>query len=1021
MSKTQIPEMYRFLLLRSKRISLLQILVLAVICAFGVRSLLNLKTEYTMKQFLPKTHPLLEADLKVRGRFQLEEREPFFALITLPEGTWFDVERIRQLRSITEEMGTEEGVQSALSLATIEGASSAKTGLSIGNLLEQTAPDLWANRILKDPILTPQLISPDAKTVVLAVSTLEISAKRAEELQAITRAKLKAKFPGYDVKMGGVPVFQSEMNSILTRELKNFLLLSVLASLFTLVFFFRSLSSIIVPLILLVASNIMSLAWMAWAGISFTVLTTTLPVLVAITVVSMAAHTMLRYSSDWELAKRSQENPNPLIVLLRSYRGLLMPNFLTAVTTSVGFLAIAFTDIPLIRQYGLTVGVSIFICWFVVIVTLLPLLVLFPLPKVRHWTESRARWALIVTNYRKEVLFGTSIVAAAFLWQGRELNWSARLFDDLPKNHEARTTTEFVDQSLGGMVPFFLVMEKNEENYWNDPKALSVLSSLAQSWRKDPRVGSVVGPQDFLSVAGSVQGKGMPVTRQEAAEYNFLYAFSEKNPLKQFLSPDGKAARVNIRFHDIPGDQMELAMGQFIREAQLQYPDWTITSGGMATTVHRLNNELSRELIYGFWQALLVIGVVLLLAFRSLRWTLVSMLPNLLPPMILLGALNLGGVSVKPGIALIFSIALGISFDNTVYLLGRLKLNRDRSPTRRVSVVKAWYQEGNLCLFSSLALSAGFLVFLTSFFALNQQFGIYMLISVVGGLVGDLFFLPALVAAFPRLIEPLTIDMKEKSMRKNVAAGLVLAVMITPAVSLAAPMDPNNAKALLDQVQKNVNSNDEVASLKMTITEADGSQKDRGLEIRRKGKEDKQKVLVRMQLPADLKGTALLSVNKGKESDQWLYLPSSKQTRRILSSKRNSSFMDSELSFEDMGASSDAQFSNKVLRQETWNGRKYSVIESMPKGDCSYGKIHIWVDLGTYLVGKMEYFDKGQKPLKTSVFTAYKQFDKGVWRAQKIQVANLQTKRGTVLELSDLKINKNLDDGEFTESALTDD
>ena len=128
--------------------------------------------------------------------------------------------------------------------------------------------------------------------------------------------------------------------------------------------------------------------------------------------------------------------------------------------------------------------------------------------------------------------------------------------------------------------------------------------------------------------------------------------------------------------------------------------------------------------------------------------------------------------------------------------------------------------------------------------------------------------------------------------------------------------------------------------------------------------------------------------------------------------------MDSELSYEDMGTSSDANYESKVLSKKQDGGRDFTLIENTPKGESTYGKTVIWVDEKTSLVGKIEYFDKSGKPLKVSTFSGYKKYD-NVWRAQKIQVSNLQNKRGTVLELSGLKLNKGLDDGEFTESALT--
>lgn len=1000
----------------AKRFALLALVLFMALGAAAALSLSKLRTEYSMRQFLPTAHPLLLADDKVKARFQLSELEPFFALVSIEKGHWLDSGRIEKLKSVTESLKDQDGVNRAVSLANVEGASNTKDGLTVGKLLELTPEYQWKKRVMEDPMLSPNLITADGKTALVLVGVNDISTEKSQAIQKETRKRLQEAFPDSKVHLGGIPAVQVEMGAVLGEELKNFLGLSVLASIVTLLLFFRSVSSVIVPMILMVLANMISLAWMVWTGVSFTVLSTTLPVLVSITVVSMCAHTMLRYASDWELAKRSQPNPNPIRVLFHSYRGLLLANFLTAVSTSIGFFAIALANIPLVRQYGLTVGASIFVCWFVVIGALLPLLILFPVPEVRKWTEQRARWALWITVYKKEILVAVAVVACVFFYKGKNLNWSARLFDDLPAQHEARATTTLVDEKMGGMIPLDLIIENAEENAWNDPDALAKLDSLAVKWRKDPRVGSVSGASDLLRAAGRVQGKDLPKSRQEAAEYGFLYGFSGANPLKSFVTADGRATRLYIRLRDIPADQMKAAVTEFEVEAQNLFPGWKVNAAGMATTVHELNNELSEELIYGFWQALALIGLFLLVCFRSLRWTLVSILPNLLPAVILLGALNFCGTPIKPGIALIFSIALGISFDNTVYLLGRLKLLKDR--TGKISVEKAWYQEGNLCLFSSMALSAGFMVFLASYFSLNQQFGAYMLVSIVAGLVGDLILLPAMLAAFPWMVK----DKKSKEEKfmpdKAVAAGIALTLFVSGTL-YAATSEPTSAKAILDKVEKNVNSQDEVATVKMTITEPDGTKKDRALEIRRKGQEDKQKVLVKMQSPADLKGTSLLSVSKGKSSDQWLYLPSSKQTRRILSSNKSSNFMDSELSYEDMGTSSDAKFESKILKTESEGGHKFTVIENTPKGESSYGKIHLWVDQSNYLVGKMEYFDKSMKLLKVSNFSGYKQYDKGVWRAQKIQVANVQNKRGTVLELSDLKLNKGLPDDEFTESALT--
>src|SRR5207253_10248308 len=117
-----------------------------------------------------------------------------------------------------------------------------------------------------------------------------------------------------------------------------------------------------------------------------------------------------------------------------------------------------------------------------------------------------------------------------------------------------------------------------------------------------------------------------------------------------------------------------------------------------------------------------------------------------------LGFLAISQTPIKPSIAIIFSIALGLAFNNTVYFLERLRSIQRHSSINRLDVEKALWLEGNPCLISSLTLLAGFSVFLVSYFAMNRTFGFYMVLSMVAGLVGDLVLLPTLLKSCPWLL-----------------------------------------------------------------------------------------------------------------------------------------------------------------------------------------------------------------------------------------------------------------------------
>jgi outer membrane lipoprotein-sorting protein len=247
--------------------------------------------------------------------------------------------------------------------------------------------------------------------------------------------------------------------------------------------------------------------------------------------------------------------------------------------------------------------------------------------------------------------------------------------------------------------------------------------------------------------------------------------------------------------------------------------------------------------------------------------------------------------------------------------------------------------------------------------------------------------------------------------------------LLSAALALGAPFagaaEQPSADEILKQVEKKLHSKDEVATVKMVILEANGSTKERKIQVSRRTSDADQAVLVKLQSPADLRGTGLLSVIKGKDSDQWLYLPSSKQTRRILSGKRQANFLDSELSYEDLGGTNGIGFTNSILKTESdASGPLYVIQSQTASTEGSYSKILTWVSTKTSLASKIEYYDHAGKLLKTMEMKNYKQFTNGIWRAQLVTVTNLQNHRGTRLELSDLKLDQGLSAQEFTPTAL---
>jgi predicted RND superfamily exporter protein len=649
-----------------KLVSVFCVVIAMAVVGVWSFNVLKVKTSYSVSQFLPPNHPILKISEKVSRQFHLSTEPPLIAILDLPAeslSTWLTKNRLQRLQTVTHVIEHVRGVQRAISLATIEGAVQSDGAINVGVLTELTPKRQWHDRFLTDPLLSPALISKDGRSAMVVVEPKRGDLKRTEAMIASVRLTLGRAFPEAKVQLGGPPAIQTGAKVLLEDEMTHFVLLSILACAVTLLIIFRSLSCVILPLILTGFANVAVFAWMGWAGIPFTILSSTIPILIFITVVGLCAHVMLRLAEEHE---RTPEVVKSTLVI-ESNRTLFLPNLLGALTTCVGFLTLFFNDSPLIRNYGLAVAGAVMTAWLTTSLLIIPFSILFPVPKPRRWVQERARWSLWIMRHRRAVVIAVAGLVVVAGYEGTHLSWTARLFDDLPAQNEARASSDRVDQALGGIMGLDIVVRAQKSGAWNDPKRLQKLSALLERMRRTDGVGSAKSVTDFLPMTAASKSRNqksarVPASRGEAAELYFLYSLSSSDPLRQYVTADGRGVRIELRLHDLPSDHSMELVDQLVAQTRKTFATDAIESAGIASNIHSINNSLSRDLMFGFWQSLVLVACLLVVVYRSLRWALVACLPNLIPPIVLFGYLGATGTPVKPGIALIFSIALGLAF-----------------------------------------------------------------------------------------------------------------------------------------------------------------------------------------------------------------------------------------------------------------------------------------------------------------------------------------------------------------------
>ncbi len=261
-----------------------------------------------------------------------------------------------------------------------------------------------------------------------------------------------------------------------------------------------------------------------------------------------------------------------------------------------------------------------------------------------------------------------------------------------------------------------------------------------------------------------------------------------------------------------------------------------------------------------------------------------------------------------------------------------------------------------------------------------------------------------------------------KSLKRMKSMVLTLMIISIPHLTSAASQSkteaaktPSKLEALGDKMADLVATKDEVGKISMKIIESDGSHKIREISYSRLNEKQSHFTIMRMMSPKDIKGTSLLSVIKGDVEEKWIYLPSSKQTRKIATTDSSARVLDSELYSEDFDIANIKGVQSKILKEES--DGTLQIETKLASAKSSYSKAVAWVGKDN-LVKKTEVYDKKGALLKIVEFPKYVDVGGGKKRASQINITNVQNKRKTELTLNAVKVNQNLKERDFSTRAL---
>ncbi len=602
---------------------------------------------------------------------------------------------------------------------------------------------------------------------------LEAVAEVAEFARSVA-LEAEERFPGIDLRVvGTVMINQTFVEASIDSQMV-FLPASLLLMALILGVLIRGWAGVVATGTVIVFSILASLGLGVWVGLPFSPPISPAPTIVLMIVVANCVHLLVAMqqrlrAGDAEPSAGEREGDTPRKkrhdAIVEAVRLNLHPVFLASLTTALGFLSMNFSEVPPYRHLGNFVAFGIGAS-FILSVTFLPaLLSLLPMraaprEKRRLRGPSMRRLADIALRYRKPLFWGWVVIVPAMILAipRNELNDVLVHFFD--ESVEFRQDTDFMDERLSGNTLLEYSLRASVEGGVTDPRFLADVSDFASWYREQPSVRHVAVITDtFRQLNQSMHGDDpafyrIPESQELAAQYLLLYELSlpQGLDLNNQIDRSRSATRMSVSAETLYSKDL-LALNAraeaWLAENAAHVAE--VNSSGPAALFAYIGQRNIRAMLVGTVVVLLAISAILLIALRSLRLGLVSIVPNLIPAVLGFGVWGLTVGQVGLSLSVVVAMTVGIVVDDTVHFLSKYRrARREYGESPEEAVRYAFDTAGRALVTTTVVLVAGFLIFVFSPFVPTAQVGVLTAMIIGFALIADLTLLPALLMAVDR-------------------------------------------------------------------------------------------------------------------------------------------------------------------------------------------------------------------------------------------------------------------------------
>ena len=567
-----------------------------------------------------------------------------------------------------------------------------------------------------------------------------------------------------DVRVSGMPYIRTLNSQNIIDEIGLFISAALIVTSLIFFFFFRSFRATFISMCIVLIGVMWTFGIIGLLEYEITVLTALIPPLIIVIGIPNCIFLINKYQH--EVNKHGNKAKSLQRVITKIGNATLMTN----VTTASGFATFIITESKLLKEFGTVASLSILGIFLLCLLSIPIIYSFMPMPKDKHlehlnkrWINKIVDWMEYMVRHKKITIYVTALLLLIASIIGiYQIKISGSLIEDMPKKAEFFKDIRFFEEEFNGIMPLEIMVNTNRKKGVMKLSTLKRMNAVEELIDETPELSKPISVVSLMKYSKQAYYNGNPKYYQlpTSQENSFILSYAKNSDsdvdlLKNFVDSTGQYARITTFMKDIGIDRMESIEEDLQEKIAKELPSdrYDVTITGKAYLFQKGTKYLVNNLILSLSLAILLISLFMAYMFRSFRMIIVSLIPNLLPLLITAGLMGYLGVPIKPSTILVFSIAFGISVDDTIHFLAKYRQELKANHWRiKQSVYAALRETGVSMFYTSIVLFFGFSVFIISNFGGTVALGALVSATLLFAMMSNLILLPSLLLSLERSI-----------------------------------------------------------------------------------------------------------------------------------------------------------------------------------------------------------------------------------------------------------------------------